>query len=119
MDFKNLNKNFESINLKDGDILYSEGDKSGEGYIIQYGNIQLKHNEHMPSKYPVLGPGEIFGVWKVLFEDEKRFFTATAISNTNLIIIPEKFLEKELEKMDPFLRHCFKTWIPLREHFSN
>ncbi len=112
MQLKNLNKNFDSITLSDGEVIYSEGDKSGDGYIIQYGNIQLKHDEQMPSKYPVLGPGEIFGVWKVLFEDEKRVFTATAISNTNLIIIPEKFLEKELEKMDTFLRHCFKTWIP-------
>ena len=28
-------------------------------------------------------------------------------------------LEKELGKMDPFLRHCFKVWIPLREHFRD
>ena len=117
MDFKNLNKNLESINLKDGEVVYSQGEKSGDGYIIQFGNIQLKHTEIMPPKYPVLGPGEVFGVWKVLFEDEERFFTATAIGNTHLIIIPEKVLEKELAQMDPFLRHCFKVWIPLREHF--
>ena len=71
----------------------------------------------MLPKYPVLGPGEVFGVWKVLFGDEERFFTATAIGNTHLIIIPEKVLEKELAQMDTFLRHCFKVWIPLREHF--
>ncbi len=47
------------------------------------------------------------------------FFTATAISNTSLIVIPEKFIEKELSKMDPFLRHCFQVWIPLREHFRD
>ena len=56
---------------------------------------------------------------KVLFEDEERFFTATAIGNTHLIIIREEVLEKELGKMDPFLRHCFKVWIPLREHFRD
>ena len=73
----------------------------------------------MPPKYPVPGSGEVFGVQKVLFGDEESFFTATAIGNTHLIIIPEKVLEKELAQMDTFLRHCFKTWIPLREHFSN
>lgn len=119
MELKNLTKNFESINLKDGEVVYSEGEKSGDGYIIQFGNIQLKHDEHMPKKYPVLGPGEIFGVWKILFEDEERFFTATAISNTGLLVIPEKILEKELTQMDPFLRHCFKVWVPLREHFRD
>ena len=119
MDFKNLNKNLESINLKDGEVVYSQGEKSGDGYIIQFGNIQLKHTEFMPPKYPVLGPGEVFGVWKVLFGDEERFFTATAIGNTHLIIIPEKVLEKELAQMDTFLRHCFKVWIPLREHFRD
>ena len=119
MEFKNLIKNFESINLKDGEVVFSQGEKSGDGYLIHFGNIQLKHDEHMPDKYPVLGPGEIFGVWKILFEDEERFFTATAISNTGLIVIPENFLEKELVKMDPFLIHCFKVWIPLREHFRD
>ena len=54
----------------------------------------------------------------MLFENEERFFTATAITNTSLLVIPAKFLEKELDTMDPFLRHCFKAWIPLSEHFS-
>ena len=119
MQFKNLNKNFESINLKDGEVVYSEGEKSGDGYLIQYGNIQLKTSDKMPSKLPVLGPGEIFGVWKVLFENEERFFTATAITNTRLIVIPEEFLKNELSTINPFLRHCFNLWIPLREYFSN
>ena len=82
--------------MKDGEVVYSQGEKSGDGYIIQFGNIQLKHAEIMPPKYLVLGPGEVFGVWKVLFEYEERFFTATAIGNTHLIIVPEKVLEKEL-----------------------
>ena len=56
---------------------------------------------------------------KYYLKMKKRFFTATAISNTGLIVIPEKFIEKELGKMDPFLRHCFKVWIPLREHFRD
>jgi len=107
MQFKDLNKNFKSIVLRDGDILFSQGDKTGDGYIIQYGNIQLKTRDKMPSKLPVLGPGEIFGVWKVLFENEERFFTATAITNT------------ELSTINPFLRHCFKAWVPLREYFYN
>jgi len=112
MQFKDLNKNFKSIVLRDGDILFSQGDKTGDGYIIQYGNIQLK-------TLPVLGPGEIFGVWKVLFENEERFFTATAITNTRLIVIPEDFLKNELSTINPFLRHCFRAWVPLREYFSN
>ena len=94
MQLETLNKNFESINLKDGEVVYSEDEKSGDGYIIQSGNIQLKHVEHIPNKYPVLEPGEIFEVLKTLFEDEERFFNATTISNTRLIVIPEKFIEK-------------------------
>ena len=119
MQFKDLNKKFKSIVLRDGDILFSQGDKTGDGYIIQYGNIQLKTSDKMPSKLPVLGTGEIFGVWKVLFENEERFFTATAITNTRLIVIPEDFLKNELSTINPFLRHCFRAWVPLREYFSN
>jgi hypothetical protein len=53
MQFKGLNKKFKSIVLRDGDILFSQGDKTGDGYIIQYGNIQLKTSDKMPSKLPV------------------------------------------------------------------
>ena len=119
MQFKGLNKKFKSIVLRDGDLLFSQGDKTWDGYIIQYGNIQLKTRDKMPSKLPVLGPGEIFGVWKVLFENEERFFTATAITNTGLIVIPEDYLKNELSTINPFLRHCFKAWVPLREYFYN
>ena len=111
MQFKDLNKKFKSIELRNGDILFTQRDKTGDGYIIQFGNIQLKTKATMDSKFPVLGPGEIFGVWKVLFEHEERFFTTTAITHTSLVVIPEDFLKKELSKMNPFLKHCFKTWI--------
>ena len=73
MDFKNLNKNLESINFKDGEVVYSQGEKSGDGYIIQFGNIQLRHTEIRPPKFPVLGPGEVFGVWKYYLETKNAF----------------------------------------------
>ena len=118
MQLKGLTKKFKSIVLSDGDILFSQGDKSGDGYIIEYGNIKLTKN-YETSRFPILGSGEIFGVWKVLFENEERFFTATAITNTRLIVIPEEFLKNELSTINPFLRHCFNAWVPLREYFSN
>ena len=55
----------------------------------------------------------------MLFENEERFFTATAITNTGLIVIPEDYLKNELSTINPFLRHCFKAWVPLREYFYN
>ena len=55
----------------------------------------------------------------MLFENEERFFTATAITNSGLIVIPEDFLKNELSTINPFLRHCFRAWVPLREYFSN
>ena len=45
----------------------------------------------------------------MLFENEERFFTVTVITNTRLIVIPEDFLKKELSKINPFLRHCFRA----------
>ena len=42
MQFKDLNKKFKSIELRNEDILFTQGDKTGDGYIIQFGNIQLK-----------------------------------------------------------------------------
>jgi len=37
--FKDLYKKFKSIILRNGDILLSQGDKTGDGNIIQFGKI--------------------------------------------------------------------------------
>ena len=75
MNVQDLRKVFSSKILEKNEILFKEGDPDGQGYIIESGKISLiKKN----IRVEILGPGEVLGVWKVLFENEERFFTASA-----------------------------------------
>ena len=65
----------------------------------------------------ILGPGEVLGVWKVFFKNKGRFFTAVAEEKTNVIILPEEYLEEKVSKADPFIKHCFRSWLDLTRKF--
>ena len=52
-------------------------------------------------------------------QEEIKATLSESESDKKFAEVVEKFIKKELGKMDPFLRHCFKVWIPLREHFRD
>ena len=84
MNVEDLRKFFKSKILEKNEILFKEGDVDGQGYIIESSKISLiKKN----IRVEILGPGEVLGVWKVLFENEERFFTASAEEKTSVIIL--------------------------------
>jgi len=108
MNISQLEEKFSRKNLEKGDTLFKEGDKNGEGYIIEVGELVLyKDNK----KNTVLGAGEVAGVWKVLLDQEERFFTAKANIKTIVFVIPEEYLDGIVKDTDPFLKHCLKQWL--------
>ena len=114
MNVEDLRKVFKSKILEKNEILFKEGDVDGQGYIIESSKISLiKKN----IRVEILGPGEVLGVWKVLFENEERFFTASAEEKTSVIILPEEYLEEKISKADPFIKHCFRSWLHLTRKF--
>ena len=102
------------INLLPGDYVFREGEFGQTAYIIETGTISLIKNN---IRAEILGPGEVLGVWKVFFKNEGRFFTAVAEEKTNVIILPEKYLEEKVSKADPFIKHCFRSWFDLTRKF--
>ena len=117
-DFNSLAKKFSRRFLKAGDVLFREGDTNGDGFIIETGELELtKRHQDIVERAALLNEGEVVGVWKTLFNNDTRFFTATANQDTSVIVIPETHLKLLIDKADPFLLHCFRKWIDVsRSH---
>ena len=107
---KNFKENFLTKQLVKNENLFREDDLLGDGYIIDYGEITLKRNNKIVE---TLGEGEILGIFNLFFENNNRFFTATANVKTQVYIIPEQYLRDILNKADPFVKHGFRTWFKL------
>ena len=68
-------------------------------------------------KIEKLGKGEVFGIFNLFFENKIRFFSAHAIVNTEVLIIPQKHIKKILDNSDPFVTHIFRNWLNLTGRF--
>ncbi len=63
-----------------------------------------------------IDPGDSFGVWSVLFESELRQLNALALTDFELIFIPNKVLHEKLKSYDPVIIYCFRKWLDLIEN---
>jgi CRP-like cAMP-binding protein len=110
-----LSKMFSSRSLEKDDVLFREGDSLGDAYIIKFGEINLLKYK---SKIEVVTAGEIVGIFNIFFDNKTRMFTAVALTKCEVYIIPEEYLKVLLDKADPFVRYCFRTFLPLLNRFA-
>ena len=110
-----LSKMFSSRTLEKNDVLFREGDTLGDAYIIKFGEIELRKHKNFVE---LVTEGEIVGIFNVLFDNKVRMFTAVALTKGEVFIIPEGYLRGLLEKSDPFVRYCFRTFLPLLSRYS-
>jgi CRP-like cAMP-binding protein len=106
---------FSSRTLQKNDVLYREGDTLGDAYIIKYGEIELLKYK---SQVDIVGSGEVVGVFNVFFDNKVRMFSAISLTKGEVYIIPEKYLKELLDKSDPFVKYCFRTFLPHLKRFS-
>ena len=111
-----LSKMFSSRSLEKNDVLFREGDTLGDAYIIKYGDIELLKNK---SKIELVTAGEIVGIFNVFFDNKVRMYTAVALTKGEVFIIPEEYLKALLDKSDPFVKYCFRTFLPLLTRYSD
>ena len=111
-----LSKMFSSRSLEKNDVLFREGDTLGDAYIIKYGDIELLKNK---SKIELVTAGEIVGIFNVFFDNKVRMYTAIALTKGEVFIIPEEYLKALLDKSDPFVKYCFRTFLPLITRYSD
>ena len=110
-----LSKMFSSRSLEKNDVLFREGDSLGDAYIIKFGEIELLKYK---TKVELVNAGEIVGIFNIFFDNKVRMFTAVALTKVEVFIIPERYLKDLLDKSDPFVKYCFRTFLPLLSRFS-
>ena len=111
-----LSKMFSSRKLEKNEVLFKEGDTLGDAYIIKYGEIKLLKHQ---SQVDFVSDGEVVGIFNVFFDNKVRMFTAIALTKGEVFIIPEKYLRDILIKVDPFVKYCFRSFLPLLNRFSD
>ena len=70
--------------VRQGEILFSQGDEADGLYMLLTGNVLLKEMNHR------LGEGELFGEMALFSADHRRTQTAVAASDIELLWISEK-----------------------------
>lgn len=104
---------FERIVLSAGEVLFYQGDKTDNAYVIEEGWISIskidkKGNEMVLSN---LTKGDLFGELS-LFDHKPRSATVTALTNVEVNVIPRKLLlemiKENPEKMGMLLSYFAK-----------
>ncbi|MEK9936504.1 MAG: cyclic nucleotide-binding domain-containing protein, partial [Rhodobiaceae bacterium] len=75
MKVADLAKVFPTETLEAGTVLFKQGDIDGDGYIVQQGRVELSRTVGGAVQRGIfVEAGQIFGVYKTLFENEMRYF---------------------------------------------
>lgn len=114
MEVADLAKVFPTETLEAGTILFEQGDTDGDGYIVQQGRVELSRMIGGAVQRGIfVETGQIFGVYKTLFENEMRYFTCTVVQKSRITTIPEQVLKDRIAASDPFIIYCVRNWPSL------
>ncbi len=77
-------------NYKDGEVIFKEGDKGQEMYLVREGKVKIvRTGKEKPVTLATLGIGEFFGEM-ALFGDQVRSAAAQAVGDTELSIVDKE-----------------------------
>jgi CRP-like cAMP-binding protein len=111
MKVDDLAKVFSTETLEAGTVLFKQGDLDGDGFIVQQGRVELSRMVGGALQRGLfVEAGEIFGVYKTLFENEMRYFTCTVVQKSRITRIPEQVLKDRIAASDPFIIYCVRNW---------
>ena len=78
-DLSKLESKFEIFSFNKGHVLFKQGDKNSDGFILKSGVVGLTREVEGTIVHAAkINAGEVMGVWKCLFDLPERTFTATS-----------------------------------------
>lgn len=87
-----------------GAVIYHQGEYGGPAYVVQTGTVALDLRSHLRTvRLAVLGCKSLFGEVCAL-DGGKRTATATAITPTDLCVIPREAVQQKVAESVPFVR---------------
>ncbi len=108
-----LKKHFVEFPVQKGEMIFDSGDSATSVFVISSGEVELLQQKKGQSEeqrivLETLGPGEVFGVSKILFEKKSYNYGARAGTDCKLLIIEQAVLDEKIKSADPFLLYCFR-----------
>ena len=83
----------------DGDVIFGDGSRGGEAYLIKSGQVRLWKNEAgKPVTIALIGKGKIFGEMAVI-SDMPRMASASAVGEVTCVSIDRPELHRRLDEL--------------------
>jgi len=97
----------QEVHVKKGETIFAEDDVSDAMYVVVSGNVRLdKASEEVITAQA----GQSFGTW-ALFDNQRRFMTATAVDDVHLLKIRSEDFYDLLSDHDEITPVIFKAVI--------
>jgi len=88
---RTLAKGRDLLSFASGDVIFKDGDRGDCLYGVVQGEVKVSWGDG--SQWESFGPGSSFGVGALIEADHQRFGTATALSDSQLMVMNrEEFL---------------------------
>ena len=102
-------------NLKAGEVLFKEGDKGNEMYLIRSGKVEISHSAGGQKKVlATLSEGSFLGEMAIV-DDAPRSATAIAAADVSLLILDRSAFKAQLQE-NPMIEYLITSLVKrLRE----
>jgi CRP-like cAMP-binding protein len=111
---------FAKKTLKKGTVLFKEGDKGQEAFLIISGRIQLRKDvlSEYPKMLSTVGPGDVVGEM-ALFDDQPRLAEAMVSEEAEVFVIPHDEFSERLAGMNPVMRRILRIMVERVRKMTN
>ena len=98
--------------LYPNEVLFKEGSVGELAYVIKKGSVEISV-ESVGQKVvlAILEPPAIFGEMALIFKEEKRTATVTALEYTELVQIEKQTFDEYFEKSPPIMEHMVNALV--------
>ena len=95
-----------------GTVLFKEGDKGEEAFLIISGQIQLRKNvlSEYPQMLSTIGSGDVVGEM-ALFDNRPRLAEAMVSEDAEVFVIPRGDFSERIASMNPVMRRILQIMV--------
>ncbi len=102
---------FEHHVFPPGTPIFREGEPGDRAYVIERGRVEISSlRAGRPVRLAVLGESDLFGEM-ALVDGEVRSATATAVEETEVVVLTPERVQSELHRADPLLHMLLRVTL--------
>ena len=98
-------------NFKDGEIIFSQGDRAGEAFLVHSGKVRIYKSENgRILEIDTIGRSQIFGEMGVI-SDMNRMASANAVGATTVLCCERREMLRRLDELEEDRREALRFLI--------